>query len=219
MSTVASEPAAAGTPGTGGGTPIDYFTRLYADSADPWDFENRWYDTRKHALTADVLPRRRYRSGFEPGCSTGRLTERLAARCDRLLAVDAVPAAVRTAAARMAGHAHVTVGAARMPSEWPAGPFDLVVMSELGYYFGRAELAELIARATASLEPGGDLVAVHWRWPVEEHALPGDEVHTALAAAPGLTRRSRLEEDDFLLEVFTRTSPPARSVARVEGLV
>jgi SAM-dependent methyltransferase len=200
-------------------TPIDYFTRMYADSDDPWDFENRWYDARKHALTAGVLPRRRYRSAFEPGCSTGRLTALLADRCDRLLAVDAVPAAAEIAAGRLAGHPHVTVGAAAMPAEWPEGPFDLVVMSELGYYFDRAELDVLLARAAGSLEDGGDLVAVHWRWPVEEHALPGDEVHAALAAVPGLTRRSRLAEDDFLLEVFTRTPSPARSVARVEGLV
>ncbi|MFI5842527.1 class I SAM-dependent methyltransferase [Catenuloplanes sp. NPDC051500] len=199
-------------------TPIDYFTRMYAGNDDPWDFENRWYDARKHALTAGVLPRRRYRSGFEPGCSTGRLTALLADRCDRLLAVDAVPAAAGTAADRLAGQPQVTVGTARMPDEWPEGPFDLVVLSELGYYFARPELDVLLERVVGSLEDGGDLVAVHWRWPVEEHALRGDEVHAALAGMRGLTRLSRLEEADFLLEVFTLTSS-ARSVAQAEGLV
>ena len=65
---------------------------------------------------------------------------------------------------------------------------------------------------------GADLVAVHWRWPVAEHFRPGDAVHAALAARPGLTRLSRLEEDDFLLEVFTRVPPLARSVAQRENL-
>jgi len=83
-------------------TPIGYFEQMYAASRDPWSFESRWYDARKHALTADVLPLRRYRSGFEPGCSTGMLTSRLAAHCDRLLAVDAIEAAVRAAAERVA---------------------------------------------------------------------------------------------------------------------
>jgi SAM-dependent methyltransferase len=186
-------------------TPITYFEQMYAADADPWSFESRWYDARKHALTAAVLPARRYRSAFEPGCSTGRLSALLAARADRLLAVDAVAAAVETARDRLAGVPGVTVGRAAVPSEWPDGTFDLIVLSELGYYFDDAGLAELIEKSVASLEPGGDLVAVHWRWPVGDHARSGDDVHQALAAAPGLSRLSRLEEADFLLEVFSRT--------------
>ncbi|MGX6607977.1 methyltransferase domain-containing protein [Micromonosporaceae bacterium Da 78-11] len=200
-------------------TPITYFEQLYAGNADPWSFETRWYDARKHGLTTGVLPARRYRSAFEPGCSTGRLTARLAERCDRLLAVDAVPAAVATTADRLSGSPHVTVGEARLPTDWPDGTFDLIVLSELGYYFDDADLTTLITRAVDALEPGGDLVATHWRWPVDEHARSGDEVHAALAAAPGLSRLVRHEEADFLLEVFTCTPPAPRSVAQREGLV
>ena len=202
-------------------TPITYFERMYAESPDPWRFETRWYDARKHALTVDALPARRYRSGFEPGCSTGMLTSRLAARCDRLLAVDAVEAAVRSAAERVADRPHVTVRAARVPRDWPDETFDLIVLSELGYYFDDADLATLLDRAAGSLEPGGDLVAVHWRWPVAEHARSGDDVHVELAAVPGLSRLARHEEADFVLEVFTRdvSGAGAASVARREGLV
>lgn len=199
-------------------TPIGYFERMYDADPDPWDFTHRWYDRRKHELTVAGLTRARYRSAFEPGCSIGSLTERLAPRCDRLLAADAVPAAVAAASARVAGFAHVTVRQARMPDDWPAGPFDLVVLSELGYYFDDADLDRLLASAVQTLEPGGDLVAVHWRRPVAEHARPGDEVHARLAAQPGLQRMAEHREDDFLLEVFTRVPPPARSVAQREGL-
>ncbi|WP_433824551.1 class I SAM-dependent DNA methyltransferase [Actinoplanes sp. CA-015351] len=199
-------------------TPVGYFERMYAGSPDPWNFESRWYDARKHALTAAALTRPRYRSAFEPGCSTGRLTALLAGRCDSLLAVDAVGAAVRTAASRVAEQPHVTVREAAVPHEWPEESFDLIVLSEIGYYFGDADLNALAERTVASLEPGGDLVAVHWRWPVEEHARSGDEVHALLAATDGLHRQSRLEEADFLLEVYTR-GPDPRSVAQREGLV
>jgi SAM-dependent methyltransferase len=199
-------------------TPLGYFEEMYAADPDPWSFESRWYDARKHALTAAVLPRSRYRSAFEPGCSTGRLTALLADRCDELLAVDAIDAAVRATTARLAGRPHVRVGHAAVPGDWPDQRFDLVVLSEIGYYFGDRDLDTLIERAVTSLEPGGDLVAVHWRRPVAEHARPGDEVHAALAAMDGLTRQTRLEESDFLLEVFTRTPPEALSVAQREGL-
>jgi SAM-dependent methyltransferase len=196
-------------------TPIDYFESLYA-ADDPWNFEERWYDARKHALTAAAATRPHYRSAFEPGCSTGRLTALLAGRCDRLLAVDAVDSAVRTTAARRLPG--VTVRRAALPGGWPDATFDLVVLSEIGYYFDDADLAVLLDRTVRSLEPGGDLVAVHWRWPVAEHARSGDEVHAALAARDELSRQARHEEADFLLEVFTRIPPAARSVAQRENL-
>ncbi|WP_067502570.1 SAM-dependent methyltransferase [Actinoplanes sp. TFC3] len=200
-------------------TPIGYFEGMYAANADPWSFETRWYDERKHSLTVAALPRHSYRSGFEPGCSTGMLTARLAERCDNLLAVDAVAGAVATAADRVAGYPGVRVRQAAIPRDWPKETFDLIVLSELAYYFDDADLATLIAHVTASLEPGGDLVAVHWRWPVEEHARSGDEVHAMLAATPGLARVARHEEADFWLEVYTGTPPAAQSVAQREGLV
>ncbi|GAA0575865.1 SAM-dependent methyltransferase [Paractinoplanes ferrugineus] len=197
-------------------TPISYFQRMYDADPDPWSFETRWYDARKHALTADAVPNRRYRSGFEPGCSTGMLTARLAERCDRLLAVDAVGSAVATAAERVAGHPGVTVRTGRMPHDWPAETFDLIVLSELVYYFDDADLALLLESVSGSLAPDGDVVAVHWRWPVDEHARSGDEAHAALATVPGLHRIARHEEPDFVLEVFSRDP---RSVARRAGLV
>jgi SAM-dependent methyltransferase len=199
-------------------TPINYFEDLYAGNPDPWSFETRWYDERKHTLTAAAPTRPRYRSAFEPGCSTGRLTARLAGRCDHLLAVDAVGSAVDTAAARLSALPQVTVRAARLPDDWPDETFDLIVLSELGYYFDDTDLTTLLDRAVASLEPGGDLVAVHWRWPVAEHFRSGDEVHAALAARPGLSRQARHDEPDFLLEVFTHVPPAARSVAQRENL-
>ncbi|WKU05374.1 class I SAM-dependent methyltransferase [Micromonospora sp. HUAS LYJ1] len=206
---------------TSGGTPAGYFDDMYAGAEDPWSFETRWYDQRKHEVTVACLPRRRYRSAFEPGCSTGMLTRRLAPRCDRLLAVDIAAAPVASARRRVAEQPHVRVERMRVPDQWPAvgdDRFDLIVLSELGYYFDDAGLDRLVARTVDSLEPGGTLVAVHWRPAVAEHARSGDDVHRLLAGVDGLTRTTRHEEADFLLDVFLRVPPPARSVAQAEGL-
>ena len=63
-----------------------YFERLYAESADPWDFEASPYETAKYAATLAALPRPRYANALELGCSIGVLTRQLAPRCERLLA-------------------------------------------------------------------------------------------------------------------------------------
>jgi SAM-dependent methyltransferase len=198
--------------------PPSYFDEMYAASPDPWGLAHRWYEQRKYALTLAVLPRQRYRSAYEPGCSVGVLSEQLAGRCDRLLAADAALPAVRAARARLAGRPNAVVEHRAVPAEWPDGRFDLIVLSEIGYYLDLPDLGRLVRLAVEALEPGGDLVAVHWRHPVADYPLRGDAVHAAVAADHRLASTCRHVEADFLLEVFARTPPAARSVAAVEGL-
>jgi hypothetical protein len=104
-----------------------------------------------------------------------------------------------------------------VPSDWPEGRFDLVVLSEVGYYLSRPDLDDLLEQAVASLDDDGALVAVHWRHHAANYPLRGDEVHEAIAVAPGLERLVRHEEEDFLLEVFVPA--PAVSVARTTGVL
>ncbi|MGH3094503.1 MAG: class I SAM-dependent DNA methyltransferase [Streptosporangiales bacterium] len=195
-----------------------YFDHLYADSDDPWGIETRWYEQRKRALTLASLPEARFRSAFEPGCSTGVLTRALAERCDRLLATDIAGRPLHLARKRLSGCSQVRVERMAVPYEWPEGErFDLIVLSELGYYLDRDAVVRLMKLTAESLDPGGTVVACHWRHPVEGYPLRGDEVHDVLAAARGLARLARHEEDDFLLDVMTPA--PATSVARRTGVV
>ncbi|ADP84511.1 class I SAM-dependent DNA methyltransferase [Pseudofrankia inefficax] len=189
------------------GVRLDYFERMYAAADDPWGFASRWYEERKYALTLAALPNPRFRSAFEPGCSIGVLTGLLAARCDRLLATDIVEAPLAAARQRVAALDHVEIRRLVVPEQWPTQTFDLVVLSEIGYYFERHDLDRVVAATTQSLDPDGCLVAVHWRHPVAEYPLTGDDVHETLAAADGLTRVSQHVERDFLLDVFVTRGP------------
>lgn len=199
--------------------PAAYFDAMYQAAADPWGFEERWYEQRKYAISLAQLPAARYRSAFEPGCSIGVLTRMLAARCDALLSCDLAAAAVRAAARRAAGLAHVRVEQRDIPREWPAGRFDLVVFSEILYYFGDHDLEQVLKNAVAALEPDGTLLAVHWRHPVTDYPRSGDDVHRVVAAQAGLARLVRHEEPDFLAEAFIRTKGTPASVAQATGLV
>ncbi|WP_297368806.1 bifunctional PIG-L family deacetylase/class I SAM-dependent methyltransferase [Cryobacterium sp.] len=224
---VASGPEAATSDATlaedaGAGSPrasltAGFFDDFYAGSEDPWGFETRWYEARKRAITLAALPLDHYGAALELGCSIGVLSRDLAERCDTLLATDINEQALAVARDRLAGLPGVTVERRALPAEWPTGTFDLVVLSEIGYYCSPADLAVLLERSRQSLTPDGALVACHWRHPVGEYPLGGDEVHAVLAALPGLECTVRHQERDFVLEVYE--PGPARSVAQREGLV
>lgn len=199
--------------------PDRYFDDLYAGAADPWGFQDRWYERRKRALTAALLPRPRYRSGFEPGCSLGVLTEVLASRCDHLLATDVSPAALAAARERLAGKDHVTFRSWALGDAWPDEQFDLVVLSEVLYYLQASLLRAVLPQAVAALEPGGTLLAVHWRHPVADYPLGGDEVHAELGRTPGLAVTARYRDVDVVAECVQRIPPAPVSVATAEGLV
>lgn len=194
-----------------------YFERVWASSPDPWRFETRWYERRKRALTMACLPEWHYGSAFEPGCATGLLTAALAERCDGVLATDVSDRPLRTARDRLRGRSGVRLRTMAVPAEWPEGEtFDLIVLSEVGYYCGGAALGRLATRVASSLTSEGTLLACHWRHPVADHPSGAEEVHGTLASTVGATRVVRHEEDDFLLDVWSRRQPA--SVAAQAGL-
>ncbi|WP_245979880.1 bifunctional PIG-L family deacetylase/class I SAM-dependent methyltransferase [Gryllotalpicola protaetiae] len=199
----------------GGALPARFFDEFYDGNADPWGFETRWYEERKRAVTLAALPRPTFGHALELGCATGVLTAQLAPRVEELLSVD-ISAEPLARARRRVNAGHVSFERLATPGEWPDGEFDLIVLSEVGYYWGD-ELALGIERMLGSLSPHGALLACHWRHPVAEYPLSGDEVHDALRRRSDLVRTVSHVEEDFLLEVFQR--PPGASVARETGLV
>jgi SAM-dependent methyltransferase len=195
--------------------PTAYFDDLYAASSDPWGFTDRWYETRKRALTLALLPDPTYSTVYEPGCSIGVLTRELAARCGQLLATDVSATAVAAARERCADLPHVTVEQAALPHDWPAAEHDLVLLSELGYYFSPEDLDDV---AAAAMRTGRTVVAVHWRHDVDDYPQGGDAVHAQLcraAASAGLRRLGGYADDDLLADVWSRDP---RSAAARDGL-
>lgn len=197
--------------------PADYFEEFYRGGADPWGFQDRWYERRKRAMTLASLPRERFRSAFEPGCSIGVLTAELAARCDTLLATDVAERPLDAARLRLQGMPGVRLERRAVPADWPTGSFDLVVLSEVGYYCSASDLRRLVDLAAGALTDDGVLLACHWRHDVPDYPLGGDEVHAALRSHPALAVLVTHLEEDFVLEVLVPA--PAISVARADGLV
>lgn len=213
----APDAAAVDTPDDGETLPPAFFDDFYArHAADPWGFETRWYEERKRAILLASLLSRALGRVLEIGCATGLITSALAERAESVLALDASAAAVQAARTRIPDDAAVTFRRAAVPDEWPEGTFDTIVLSEVGYYLSTADLRRTIELIDAALAPAGQVVACHWRHPVAEYPLSGDDVHRALRSVAGWDRLAVHEEEDFVLEVFARR--PALSVARREGL-
>jgi LmbE family N-acetylglucosaminyl deacetylase/SAM-dependent methyltransferase len=190
-----------------------YFEALYSDSDDPWDLQGRYYEQRKRALQLATLPRARFRRAFEPGCATGLLTEQLAQRCDEVVAWDVAARALEQTRHRVRdAPSLVQVERGHIPDDWPDGEFDLIVLSEVGYYC--VDLGQLVKRIQATLTDDGVLVACHWRHAAPDHPHQAQAVHDTLGRdlCPIVTH----VEGDFLLHVWTRSG---RSVAVTDGIV
>jgi predicted TPR repeat methyltransferase len=180
----------------------EYFEGLYAESEDPWNFEASEYEQNKYARTLAVLGERTFRRALEAGASIGVFTELLADRCDELLAVDVSEQAVAAARRRLSGRGHVRVERRTLPEEMPDGPFDLIVASEVLYYFPREEMLTVLRGFERELARGGILLAVHWRRKTETYPLQGDEVHDLLVEHTRLLNRETIIEPDYRLDLF-----------------
>jgi SAM-dependent methyltransferase len=155
-----------------------YFDRLYAEKHDPWNFETSAYENDKYRATLDALGNERFGRALEIGCSIGVLTARLAPLCDDLLAVDINERALAAAHSRCAAFPSVHFAQIAYPAGAPPGPFDLILLSEVAYYWSDADLARAID-AIARSAAGGVLELVHFLPKVDDYVRDGDAVHEA----------------------------------------
>ena len=186
------------------------FDGMYDEGDDPWQIAGSFYEERRRALVLGLLGCRRHGRALEIGCADGRLTEALLERCDELVALDTSHRAV-VAARDRAPRATVHQGMA--PLDLPPGPFDLVLLSEVGYFLSPLELLATLRRCETALAPGGELLLCHWQHPTRDVPLDGQLVHEQAAAMLRSRRRASYEDEDLRIDVWG----DGASIARREG--
>jgi 2-polyprenyl-3-methyl-5-hydroxy-6-metoxy-1,4-benzoquinol methylase len=163
------------------GDPAARFEALYEQSADPWSYERSEYEREKYASTLAALPGGRIASVLEVGCSIGVFTEQLADRCERVLAIDFSERALQLAHSRLHALANVELRQASFPEEVPAGPWQLILCSEVLYYLQAPALDGAIAWLAEQLRDGTCVLVVSWRGAGTDEPFRGDDVHDRLA--------------------------------------
>jgi SAM-dependent methyltransferase len=174
----------------------NYFEGLYRAAADPWGFATSAYEQAKYDATLAALGGERSRRALEVGCAIGVLTARLASVCDHLLSVDVSETALEAARSRCANLANVELRHMSLPAEAPEGAFDLIVLSEVAYYWDDADLVRMGDLLNRKAAPGGRVLLVHWTGPT-------DYPQTADAAVEGLARAAG---HDFSVALADRTA-------------
>src|ERR1700677_4564180 len=152
----------------------EHFDSLYAADPDPWNFGASPYERGKYTLTLNAMPKPRYRSALEVGCSIGVLTRSLASRCDAVVAIDAAETPLVEARRRCVDLPGVRFEQMFVPDQWPDGAFELILLSEVVYYLSPEDVARLAARVTHSFAKAGSVILVHWPG-LTNYPLSGDE--------------------------------------------
>ena len=185
-------------------TSAGFFEGLYRRCPDPWQFASSPYEQQRYATVFDALGFRRYARVFEPGCSIGVLTARLAELCDSVEAMDISDTAVVYARQRCRLLTNVVVRQGAFPDSIPAGSFDLIVLSEIGYYFDVEQLTTLESIVVGRMRHDGILLAAHWLGHSDEHLLSGDQVHQVLGEWEGLEHLASEQHPSFRLDLWKR---------------
>jgi trans-aconitate methyltransferase len=119
--------------------------------------------------------------------------------------VDVSEAAVAVARQRLIDFPNVRVEQRTLPEETPQGPFDLIVASEVLYYWPQDIMLLALRLFEEVLAPGGALLAVHWRNETKTYPLQGDEVHGLLLEHTRLANTTTIVEPEYRLDLFEDT--------------
>lgn len=183
-----------------------YFDGIFASDDDPWNLARSGYEAAKFARTRAVLADRRYARGLEIGCAHGVLTGRIADLCDSLLAVDISARAIEKARARLGRRAGIALRRMAFPREAPAGEaFDLVLLSEVAYFWDDSDLDRAATWLCDHVGDGGRVMLVHY---IGETDYPqtGDSAVGRLweGLADGFARQAEERHARYRLDLWQR---------------
>lgn len=161
-------------------TQPDLIDHFFDSGGDPFGFDKSPNEQLKFQRTSEVSGNGNLGRVLEIGCAVGSFTELIAPRATHVVAIDVSEPAIEQATQRLQQYPHVKFETRTLPAEFPDGPFDLVIASDVLYYLPVRDVLVCLRQIEAALDPGGALVAVHYI-PRVGTLLNGNELHDLLA--------------------------------------
>ncbi|WP_087724502.1 class I SAM-dependent methyltransferase [Pandoraea sp. PE-S2T-3] len=190
------------------------FESMYRDDLDPWSAGISWYERRKRTMLMASLPHEGYHHALELGCGTGHATRLLALRCATVRAVDISPTAIAECSRVLAqdGTSNVQLEGLCLPDAWPSmtdESVDLVIVSELSYYFSDKDLETFVTRCLQSLAIDGDWVMCHCKTIFHDRQQTTEQIRRSMERLVGIERIVTHDDAGFGLDVWRkyRASP------------
>ena len=138
------------------------FDSIFSETQDPWETTTSAAEAERFAVTfatLDAAGVERFSSAVELGCAEGIFSERIAPRCDELLALDFSEVALNRARARLAGHSGITFRRWDMRNESLSGTYDLVIaMGVLTSLYRPGDVRRISESVVHAMKPGGYLL-------------------------------------------------------------
>ena len=181
-----------------------FFEQKYRASEDPWNFGSSSYELSRYDAIIKAIGDKRYKHAFEPGCSVGVLTKQLAGRCDRVDAIDISPTAVDKAIRHCSEYANAYITCDSLVHRNDRVAYDLLIFSEIGYYFEEHTLRAVLRRLISQLTPSALLVGCHWLGTSPDHILSGRKVHEIIAESSELIHLHAEIHPGFRLDSWSR---------------
>lgn len=211
-----------------------YWEDVFAKQ-DPWDYSNR-YEQAKYEQTIALLPKRKIECALELACAEGHFTQLLAPLVEDLVATDISETALMRAKEACIDHHNITFQRLDLKSGRIPGKFDLIVCSEVLYYFeSRKSLAKIARKLSQHLTPGGMILMAHGKISVNEpmetgfdwgHPFDARSIGEIFAKDPNLNLAKEAWSDIYGIQLFeassvqekTKAAPKFIEVQRDPGL-
>lgn len=190
------------------------FDQLHSVTADPWQLASSEYEvTKRHALLSALGSG--YHHTLEIGCSIGTLSAGLAEHSGQVTAIDASPTAIETARRRYGDRTTIDFQCLTVPFDWPEAQYDLVVLSEVGYFMAPAQLEQTLQLIHRSTDDIFTVALCHVRGEIADWPADAVSVHEQCRHFwPNATVVTTAHTEHYLLEVWRidKTAAAARGL-------
>lgn len=192
------------------------FDQLHLQKEDPWALATSDYERLKRQALLEMVGSG-YRHALEVGCSIGTLTTGLAERSEQVTALDASTTAIETARRRYGQQANIEFQCLTVPFEWPQGQFDLVVLSEVGYFMSTDQLEHTLQRIHDSTDASFVLALCHVLGDIDDWPADAKSVHQQCRNFwSDATVIDSSDSEDYALEVLRiHKGAPGRQVGNI----